>query len=77
MREVRDRPTTVITDDQLRSLLERLERTMPRMTPAQRELVARHVLERDPDLAPALPVLVTTIRNAKRLGLPLRRDGVT
>jgi len=37
------------------------------MNAAQRELVARHVVERDPDLAPALPALVAAIRNAKRI----------
>jgi hypothetical protein len=49
---------------------------MPKMTPAQRERVERHVLERDPDLAPALPTIVAVIQNAKRIRMPLRRDGV-
>jgi hypothetical protein len=65
-----------MTEDQVRALLERLERVMPRMTPAQRERVERHVLERDPDLMPALPGLVATIQNAKRIRMPLRRDSV-
>ncbi|HEV8536012.1 MAG TPA: hypothetical protein VGR87_09905 [Candidatus Limnocylindria bacterium] len=65
-----------MSDDQLEALLNRLERAMPKMTPSQRERVARHVLERDPDLALALPALVTAIRTAKRVQLPLRRDSV-
>ncbi len=66
-----------MTDEQLRALLGRLEKVMPRMTPAQRELVERHVFERDPDLQPALPALVGVIRNAKRIRLPLHRDSVS
>ncbi|MEK6225790.1 MAG: hypothetical protein AABM40_05770 [Chloroflexota bacterium] len=66
-----------MSDEQLRTLLDRLERAMPKMNPAQRERVERHVLERDPDLEPALPGLVATIQNAKRIRLPLRRDSVT
>ncbi|HEV8534869.1 MAG TPA: hypothetical protein VGR87_04000 [Candidatus Limnocylindria bacterium] len=46
------------------------------MTAAQRELVARHVLESDPDLAPTLPALIAALRTAKRVQLPLRRDSV-
>lgn len=65
-----------MSDDQVRSLLTRLERAMPKLNPAQRERVERHVLERDPDLQPALPGLVAMIRNAKRIRLPLRRDSV-
>ena len=63
--------------DELRTLLRRLERAMTRMDAAQRELVERHALERDPDLQPALPALVGVIRNAKEVRLPLRRDGVS
>lgn len=66
-----------MTEAQLRFLLERIARAMAKMNAAQRELVARHVLERDPDLAAAAPALIATIRNAKRVGLPLRRDSVT
>lgn len=50
---------------------------MTKMDSAQRERVERHVLERDPDLEPALPGLVATIQTAKRIRLPLRRDSVT
>ncbi len=63
-------------DDQMRALLERLGRAMTKMDSGQRELVARRVLEGDPDLAPALPGLVATIRNTKAIRLPLRRDSV-
>jgi hypothetical protein len=66
-----------MSDAQLRTLLQRLERAMPRMNAAQRERVERHVLERDPDLVPALPSLVATIQNAKRIRMPLRRDSVS
>ena len=47
-----------MTDLQLRALLDRIAHAMAKMTGAQRELVARHVLGSDPDLAPALPALV-------------------
>ena len=50
---------------------------MAKMTAAQREQLARHVLERDPDLALALPALIAAIRSAKRVQLPLRRDSVS
>ena len=65
-----------MTEGQLRSLLDRIARAMAKMTAAQRELVARHVLGSDPDLAPALPALVAAIRTAKRVQLPIRRDSV-
>jgi hypothetical protein len=49
---------------------------MPKMSPAKRERVERHVLQHDPDLSSALPVLVAMIRSTKGIRVPLRRDGV-
>jgi len=56
-----------VTDVQVRALLDRIARAMAKMTAAQRELVVRRILERDPDLEPALPTLISTIHNTKRM----------
>lgn len=74
---MRDREAQRLTPDRLDAFADRMLRTMRRLPTAQGDDVVMRILEDDRDLAAVLPALRSTIATAHRIGLPLRRDGVS
>jgi hypothetical protein len=64
------------TAPELDAFVERTIRKLRTLSPAQRDRFVTRVLEADPDVASAAPTVRALCAFARRLRLPLLRDGV-
>jgi hypothetical protein len=74
---VRDHEEQRLPPDRLDAFAAKTIRAMRRLPPAQRDVVVARILESDPDLVDVVSALRSTITTARRIRLPLRRDGVS
>jgi hypothetical protein len=73
---VREHEEQRLPADRLDAFAAKTIRAMHRLPPAQRDIIVARILESDPDLVDVVPALRSTITTARRIRMPLRRDGV-